>query len=202
MPPAAEEAIALLAPPEGPDERGRLGPYAILRILGSGGMGIVTAARQTRPLQAQMMSATSRLASGSFSTAFAPRFSRAPASASLPEWSCEHRSDKSQAEDATVDVTGASNTKTRTYIGVSDRRAQRTSTCLRRSMGPPRARAPPRARDLGLRAETMGAAARNGRRAQRFIRFVGPRPGGARRWETWPRWPRAAAALAACHLGH
>jgi serine/threonine protein kinase len=36
-----EDARALLAPPQGPDEMGRLGPYRVLRVLGAGGMGVV-----------------------------------------------------------------------------------------------------------------------------------------------------------------
>jgi hypothetical protein len=36
-----EEVYDFLAPPEGPDEIGRLGPYLIRRVLGIGGMGIV-----------------------------------------------------------------------------------------------------------------------------------------------------------------
>src|SRR4051812_39938957 len=32
---------AFLAPPEQPDEIGRLGPYRVLRVLGKGGMGLV-----------------------------------------------------------------------------------------------------------------------------------------------------------------
>jgi WD40 repeat protein len=32
---------ALLAPPQGPDELGRLGPYRIVKVLGRGGMGLV-----------------------------------------------------------------------------------------------------------------------------------------------------------------
>src|SRR5437868_6925742 len=32
---------SLLAPPQAPDELGRLGPYRVLRVLGTGGMGVV-----------------------------------------------------------------------------------------------------------------------------------------------------------------
>jgi hypothetical protein len=38
---APEELLQFLAPAEGPDELGRLGPYRILAILGHGGMGVV-----------------------------------------------------------------------------------------------------------------------------------------------------------------
>jgi serine/threonine protein kinase len=37
-------AYAFLAPPQQPDELGRLGPYRVLRLLGGGGMGMVFAA--------------------------------------------------------------------------------------------------------------------------------------------------------------
>jgi formylglycine-generating enzyme required for sulfatase activity/predicted Ser/Thr protein kinase len=37
----ARELYDFLAPPEAPDELGRLGPYRVLRILGHGGMGVV-----------------------------------------------------------------------------------------------------------------------------------------------------------------
>ncbi len=43
------ELSGLLEPPREPDELGRLGTYGILRVLGSGGMGIVFAARHDRP---------------------------------------------------------------------------------------------------------------------------------------------------------
>src|SRR5437867_83181 len=38
---APEELLQFLAPAEGPDELGRLGPYRILAVLGHGGMGVV-----------------------------------------------------------------------------------------------------------------------------------------------------------------
>ncbi len=50
-PPATAEARDFLAPPQEPDEIGRLGSYGVLRVLGQGGMGIVFQARQTRPLR-------------------------------------------------------------------------------------------------------------------------------------------------------
>jgi serine/threonine protein kinase len=45
----AEGLADLLEPPMEADELGRMGPYGILRVLGSGGMGLVCAARQSRP---------------------------------------------------------------------------------------------------------------------------------------------------------
>ena len=36
-----EDGVAFLAPPQEPDELGRLGGYRILRVLGAGGMGMV-----------------------------------------------------------------------------------------------------------------------------------------------------------------
>jgi serine/threonine protein kinase len=41
---AEEDERALLAPAQGPDEIGRLGPYGVLGVLGKGGMGIIFAA--------------------------------------------------------------------------------------------------------------------------------------------------------------
>src|SRR4051812_16155442 len=38
---AKKETYAFLAPPQQPDELGRLGPYRVLAVLGAGGMGIV-----------------------------------------------------------------------------------------------------------------------------------------------------------------
>src|SRR5205085_4926352 len=37
----AGESLDFLAPPQQPDELGRLGPYRILQVLGAGGMGVV-----------------------------------------------------------------------------------------------------------------------------------------------------------------
>jgi hypothetical protein len=49
-PPAdrTEELCPFLAPPQGPDEVGRLGPYRVLKRLGSGGMGLVFLAEDVR----------------------------------------------------------------------------------------------------------------------------------------------------------
>jgi serine/threonine protein kinase/Leucine-rich repeat (LRR) protein len=38
---AEADDLSFLAPPQAPDEIGRLGPYRVLKVLGSGGMGIV-----------------------------------------------------------------------------------------------------------------------------------------------------------------
>ena len=45
----SEELSSLLGAPEEPDELGRFGTYGLLRCLGSGGMGVVFAARQVCP---------------------------------------------------------------------------------------------------------------------------------------------------------
>ena len=44
----AEDVCSLLAPPRQPDEMGRLGDYRVLKVLGSGGMGVVFLAEDTR----------------------------------------------------------------------------------------------------------------------------------------------------------
>lgn len=44
--PATEDYTRILEPPEAPDEIGRLGPYRVLRLLGSGGMGVVFQAEE------------------------------------------------------------------------------------------------------------------------------------------------------------
>src|SRR5947209_17618227 len=47
-PPAPTEAVYdFLAPAQGPGGMGRLGPYAVLRVLGTGGMGVVFLAEDT-----------------------------------------------------------------------------------------------------------------------------------------------------------
>src|SRR5205807_1160956 len=42
------EAIDFLAPPERPDEIGRLGSYRLLKVIGAGGMGVVFEAEDTQ----------------------------------------------------------------------------------------------------------------------------------------------------------
>lgn len=44
----ASESVAFLAPPQAPDELGRLGGYRVLRLLGQGGMGMVFHAEDVR----------------------------------------------------------------------------------------------------------------------------------------------------------
>ena len=45
---ADEDVRSLLAPPQQPDEIGRLGDYRVLKVLGSGGMGVVFLAEDVR----------------------------------------------------------------------------------------------------------------------------------------------------------
>ncbi len=57
------EFHGLLAPPRGPEELGRFGPYGVVRLLGAGGMGTVWLARQARPhrlVALKMLSASLR----------------------------------------------------------------------------------------------------------------------------------------------
>jgi tetratricopeptide (TPR) repeat protein len=48
-PAAGPDPAGLLGPPLGPDEIGRIGSYAVLKVLGTGGMAAVYLARQARP---------------------------------------------------------------------------------------------------------------------------------------------------------
>jgi serine/threonine-protein kinase len=48
-PESTQEVSDWLAPAQGPEEMGCLGPFHVLKVLGRGGMGVVFLARQTRP---------------------------------------------------------------------------------------------------------------------------------------------------------
>ena len=50
---ADEDVRSLLAPPQQPDEIGRLGDYRVLKVLGSGGMGVVFLAEDVRAAAAR-----------------------------------------------------------------------------------------------------------------------------------------------------
>ena len=61
---AIEEMLLFLAPPQQPDEIGRLGSYRIQRVLGSGGMGVVFAAEDIQPAPAGRPEGIAALAGG------------------------------------------------------------------------------------------------------------------------------------------
>jgi serine/threonine protein kinase/DNA-directed RNA polymerase subunit RPC12/RpoP len=70
----SKELYDFLAPPQGPDQLGRLGPYRVLKVLGAGGMGVVFQAED--PLLERKVALKAMLPSLAASEAARQRFLR------------------------------------------------------------------------------------------------------------------------------